>query len=118
MGEPVRVNHDAYQRACKESTESQGLADVVTALAVAMVPVTVDQTGGFCMCVRVAHSAERYVYVTRSEIGDGYYVCEYDDRDDSHRELTEAVELHRDAPLWLAVSLCKAFLRRMESATR
>lgn len=114
MGEPIQVNRDGYRRACRDATVEQGLECAVVALAAAAVPVTVDQTGGMTMCVRVAASAERYVYVTRSEIGDGYYVVEYDDRGPD----SEGEELHRDAPLWLAVSLCQAFLRRMVAASR
>lgn len=55
-----------YAKACADATEAQGLAPVVVALAAAMIPVTVDQTGGFIMCARVSHPTDpaRWLWIT------------------------------------------------------
>src|SRR5262245_20491831 len=88
-GEELEREHLArptYEEACESATYAQNLHRIVVALAAAMVPVTVDQTGGFTMCVRVApaglDNGATWLWITRTDIGDeGYCVCRYDDGD-------------------------------------
>ena len=42
-----------YAEACETYATDQGLDPITRALAAQGIPATVDQTGGFCMCVRV-----------------------------------------------------------------
>ena len=64
---------DWYAARVEYATENQGLLPITDALARAGVPYTVDQTGGFCMCVNVplAEGGTPYLYVTASDYDDG-----------------------------------------------
>jgi len=65
-----------YQAACEYATEEQGLNPALEALEAAGVPVSVDQTGGFCMCVRVqGEDPKIYVWVTASDIEAGLFIA-------------------------------------------
>lgn len=73
-----------YDARCAQAVEDQGLGPALAALHAVGIPATVDQTGGFVMCVRVERSRAEYLYVTTTELGpDGtWMVYRYDDRDD------------------------------------
>ncbi|MBM3661165.1 MAG: hypothetical protein FJW95_16905 [Actinobacteria bacterium] len=75
------TNRPTYEEACAFATTRQGLDPIVAAIAAAGIPVTVNQTGGFCMCVRVEHpTAAASVWVTVDQ-GD-YNDARYGDDDD------------------------------------
>ena len=71
-----------YEEACEQAATAQGLDPATEALRAAGMPFTVDQTGGFCMMIRVpfAEEAKRYFGITNNEIGPEYLVYLYDDR--------------------------------------
>lgn len=84
-----------YEQACEEAATARGLDPATDALRAAGMPFTVDQTGGFCMMVRVpfAEEAKRYFGITqnedspfagiRGEVGEGDYVVYlYDDSEE------------------------------------
>lgn len=85
-----------YEERCYRAAEGQGLSTPLTRLAGAGYSVTVDQTGGFCMCLRVNATqvpAENrrgipdtaYVWVTNespTHADDEYLVCLYDSADE------------------------------------
>jgi hypothetical protein len=77
-----------YHEACKQATTDQGLDPVVDFLSRADLPVTVDQTGGFCM-VAAVYSKDRSHWVWVTDDGEyfgdqplyhlGYYTEEYEE---------------------------------------
>ena len=60
---------DWYAARCAHATTSQGLDPIIDVLRAAGIPYTVDQTGGFCMCVRVPliEGDSQYLYLTLAE---------------------------------------------------
>lgn len=81
-----------YEEACKQATTDQGLDPVVDFLSRGDFPVTVDQTGGFCMCAAV-YTRDRTAWVWISteweddENGERVYLLGY------YRDDSEGMEL-------------------------
>ena len=59
-----------YGAACDFHATAQGLDPITEALRAAGIPYAVDQTGGFCMLVRVplTEGGDPYLYVSASEV--------------------------------------------------
>lgn len=55
-----------YTEACAASATDQGLDPIAAALAKQGVPFSVDQTGGFCMCINVplSEGGAHWLYMT------------------------------------------------------
>ena len=96
-----------YEAACASATRAQGLGEVVVALASALVPVVVDQTGGFTMCVGVYSTTVpgRYLWVTLDSEPERYLVGRYENSDDQ-----EGVELAANATTSEVITLARQFL--------
>lgn len=77
-----------YAEVCEWHTTEQGLDPIVEALRAAGVPHTVDQTGGFVMCVRVplCESDSPFLYVIASDEPGTCFVSMYWDCPDYHSE--------------------------------
>lgn len=107
----------SYDEACAAAATDQGLDPICEALRDAQVPHEVDQTGGFIMCIRiVGASAVRYCYLTRSEIGSGVMICEYDDDADAPDAFHDGIILADDAEIGEAVLLAQHWLRTRRGA--
>lgn len=59
-----------YAEACEWHATEQGLDPIAEELRAAGIPHTVDQTGGFCMLVRVplTEGGDPYLYLNASEV--------------------------------------------------
>lgn len=103
---------DAYVRACNRATTDQGLDGVVACLRMAGLPVDVDQTGGFTMCVRVQRPNQAgYIYVTwngndMNDTSRSFIVGEYS----KHEDVYEALHYVEDQTIPEVVSLAAAFI--------
>lgn len=55
-----------YEQACKQAATDQGLDPITDELARAGIPHTVDQTGGFVMCINVplVEGGRQWLYLT------------------------------------------------------
>jgi hypothetical protein len=95
-----------YLAACRRATTAQGLDPVVAAIAAAGIRVSVDQTGGFTMCVRVNLTHDQWLYITKDD--GGYLVCRYvsEDEDNADGELV-GEELTLDEVLVSVVALVR-----------
>lgn len=62
-----------YEQRCRDATTAQGLDPIVEVIRDAGIPVSVDQTGGFCMCVRVdlVEGNSQFLWLTVND-GDVY----------------------------------------------
>jgi hypothetical protein len=64
----------SYEDACACAATAQGLDPIADVLRAAGIPFTIDQTGGFTMCIRVpmTEDGRQFVYVTAGDVLDDY----------------------------------------------
>lgn len=70
-----------YDEACKRAATDQGLDPVVAYLSEQRLPVTIEQTGGFCMVAAVYSESGNYAWISASETESDTYLLGIYDRD-------------------------------------
>ena len=110
-----------YDLACRQAATDQGLDPALDALRGAGLPVTVEQTGGFCMVLAVYAEDRRYVMVTtQAEYdgdGPGWLVCQYPAPEDTGTRYESSDEPEREwqrVPTDRLARLVRDALRRPE----
>lgn len=72
-----------YDQRCIRAAKDQGLDPVCEVLRETGIAHTIEQTGGFCMAVRVAVPGSEAWYGITAGDRRGYLVCRYADADDT-----------------------------------
>ena len=108
-----------YADACDAAATQQGLDPITDVLRGAGIPHTVDQTGGFCMCVNVplVEGGSEYLYLTdacgvwtAAEPGD-VAICRYWETEPCRWGECYADVTERPVPLGYVVDIVRRELR-------